>query len=95
MIKTERLTGQGGSSIQPIIKCAEVAQLVRASPCHGEGRGFEPRLSRHLLHEKSHSFGDGFFVPKSMDSDIWKPCEACCTALRTPLIRHKAVISLP
>ena len=44
----ERLTGQGRSSIQPLIKCAEVAQLVRASPCHGEGRGFEPRLSRHL-----------------------------------------------
>ena len=70
MIMTESLTGQGGSSIQPIIKCAEVAQLVRASPCHGEGRGFEPRLSRHLMDEKSHSIGDGFFVLKSIDSDI-------------------------
>ena len=26
---------------------AGVAQLVRASACHAEGRGFEPRLSRH------------------------------------------------
>ncbi len=24
---------------------AKVAQLARASPCHGEGRGFESRLS--------------------------------------------------
>jgi hypothetical protein len=70
MIKTERLTGQGTSSIHPTIKCAEVAQLVRASPCHGEGRGFEPRLSRHLLQENSHPLWDGFFVSKSMDSDI-------------------------
>jgi hypothetical protein len=93
--ETERLTGQGTSSIQPINKCAEVAQLVRASPCHGEGRGFEPRLSRHLFNEKSHSFGDGFFVLKSSDSDNWKPCEACCTALRTPLIRHRAFKNMP
>jgi hypothetical protein len=27
--------------------CGGVAQLVRASACHAEGRGFEPRLSRH------------------------------------------------
>ena len=26
-----------------------VAQLVRASACHAEGRGFEPRQSRHFL----------------------------------------------
>ena len=28
--------------------CAGVAQLVRASACHAEGRGFEPRHSRHF-----------------------------------------------
>ena len=27
-----------------------VAQLVRASACHAEGRGFEPRQSRQYLH---------------------------------------------
>lgn len=27
-------------------KQGPVAQLVSASPCHGEGRGFEPRLGR-------------------------------------------------
>ena len=31
-----------------------VAQLVRASACHAEGCGFEPRLSRHFL---IYSFG--------------------------------------
>ena len=28
-----------------------VAQLVRVSACHAEGRGFEPRRSRHFLLE--------------------------------------------
>ena len=28
---------------------ADVAQLVRASDCGSEGRGFKPRLSPHLL----------------------------------------------
>ena len=28
-----------------------VAQLVRVSACHAEGRGFEPRRSRHFLNE--------------------------------------------
>ena len=31
-------------------KCAGVAQLVRVSACHAEGRGFESRHSRHLGH---------------------------------------------
>ncbi len=33
-------------SIVPLLH-ADVAQLARASPCHGEGRGFDPR---HPLH---------------------------------------------
>src|SRR5437868_4817584 len=33
---------------------ADVAQLARASPCHGEGRGFE---SLHPLHRKPRSSG--------------------------------------
>src|SRR5277367_5591692 len=29
----------------------DVAQLVRALPCHGRGRGFEPRRPRHKSKE--------------------------------------------
>ena len=29
----------------------DVAQLVRALPCHGRGRGFEPRRPRHSFQE--------------------------------------------
>ncbi len=28
-----------------------VAQLVRALPCHGRGRGFESRRSRHFIND--------------------------------------------
>ncbi len=38
---------------------AEVAQLVRVSACHAEGRGFEPRLPRQTL--KTPDFGLAFF----------------------------------
>ena len=31
----------------------DVAQLVRALPCHGRGRGFEPRRPRHSFQEHS------------------------------------------
>ncbi len=30
------------------VECAGVAQLVRASACHAEGRGFKSRHSRHF-----------------------------------------------
>ena len=33
-----------------------VAQLVRASACHAEGRGFEPRQSRQYLHRRQTVF---------------------------------------
>ena len=33
------------------ILSGDVAQLVRALPCHGRGRGFEPRRPRHSFHE--------------------------------------------
>ncbi len=36
-----------------------VAQLVRASACHAEGRGFEPRQSRQYL-KRIHL--DAFFI---------------------------------
>ena len=48
-----RLTGAGVSLIPTLVEhvCfarGGVAQLVRASACHAEGRGFEPRLSRQF-----------------------------------------------
>ncbi len=36
------------SAINNVIPDGGVAQLVRASACHAEGRGFEPLHSRHL-----------------------------------------------
>ena len=33
-----------------------VAQLVRASPCHGEGCGFEPRQLRHFILKNESQF---------------------------------------
>ncbi len=36
--------------------CGGVAQLVRASACHAEGRGFEPRHSRHLKQKQDESW---------------------------------------
>ncbi len=35
----------------------DVAQLVRALPCHGRGRGFEPRRPRHKNPTKSRVYG--------------------------------------
>ncbi len=33
-----------------VTRCSgDVAQLVRALPCHGRGRGFEPRRPRQIL----------------------------------------------
>ena len=37
------------SLIATTILGAAVVQLVRMPPCHGGGRGFEPRPLRHLL----------------------------------------------
>ena len=39
-------------------KVAAVVQLVRMPPCHGGGRGFEPRPLRHLFS----TFLDCFFA---------------------------------
>ena len=36
-----------------------VAQLVRASACHAEGRGFEPLQSRHLISPLGEFFIEG------------------------------------
>ena len=52
-----------------VIVFGGVAQLVRASACHAEGREFEPRRSRHLEEE---SFQRLFFysVPGSLTESI-------------------------
>ena len=35
----------------------DVAQLVRALPCHGRGRGFEPRRPRHTFQRTYGAYG--------------------------------------
>src|ERR1700730_6569368 len=37
----------------------DVAQLVRALPCHGRGRGFEPRRPRHKPQETKRFMASG------------------------------------
>ena len=39
--------GPGKKQNRDITIVGDVAQLVRALPCHGRGRGFEPRRPRH------------------------------------------------
>ena len=47
--------------LTPAIARGGVAQLVRALPCHGRGRGFEPRRPRHTF-QKTY----GMMGPKVM-----------------------------
>ena len=43
-----------------LAKPGVVAQLVRASPCHGEGCEFEPRQLRQIF--EAHQNSVGFFI---------------------------------
>ena len=47
IVSTNRASGQCESTLS---SDGPVAQLVRAPPCHGGGRGFEPPLGRHCYH---------------------------------------------
>ncbi len=48
-LHTRRVAGSSPAvpTISRRCRLGAVAQLVRASPCHGEGRGFEPHQRRH------------------------------------------------
>jgi hypothetical protein len=52
-VKTLRSRGTGIADTIPLRRShyarGGVVQLVRTSPCHGEGRGFESRRSRHFF----------------------------------------------
>src|SRR5215472_14325006 len=39
-------------------RAGDVAQLVRALPCHGRGRGFEPRRPRHTFQKSYEEWAD-------------------------------------
>ena len=39
------------------MQSGDVAQLVRALPCHGRGRGFEPRRPRHTFQKTYGIYG--------------------------------------
>ena len=71
------LTGQGDARTSAPFarcpglgnRCGGVAQLVRVSACHAEGRGFEPRRSRHFSQEMA------FAVPAT--SRVLARCLRC------------------
>ena len=43
------------ATMRTCFRGGDVAQLVRALPCHGRGRGFEPRRPRHSPDAAWHS----------------------------------------
>ena len=53
-----------------------VAQLVRAPPCHGGGRGFESHSGRSCFLEESKDAGSQFFagVAELADAQDLKSC---------------------
>src|SRR5262245_16565247 len=51
-----------------------VAQLVRALPCHGRGRGFESRRSRH--HFSNYLTDHGFLSGGSLEGRQWVDFQA-------------------
>src|SRR5215813_1964047 len=64
-----------------------VAQLVRASACHAEGRGFEPRRSRHPLQ------GWRFCLKNSSGSWFCRATEAILQASRVVSAAFVAPVS--
>ena len=45
----------------------DVAQLVRALPCHGRGRGFEPRRPRHTFQMTYGAYGPSLTTKSGFD----------------------------
>src|SRR5450631_4340184 len=50
----------------------DVAQLVRALPCHGRGRGFEPRRPRHETLQRAARLGADHGINYRNDPDWHK-----------------------
>ena len=72
----------------------DVVQLVRMLPCHGRGRGFEPRRPRHTFQKTYGTYGrcpkwiDGYVDGKRARHQLQEstPLPAAMRAWRTPPI---------
>ena len=66
----------------------DVAQLVRALPCHGRGRGFEPRRPRHTFQRTYGIYGTSVTIKSGHNKGTVSELRFCTRFCLIPLCAH-------